>query len=109
MRIEPAPSLRSQRDPRLTGTNQTSFKRAALALAVTVTIGYGILSLLLLLWPPLGAGFMKALFHGLDLFHLQTGPDFLSAPYLVGVLVATIGAVLGLVCLYSWIRNKLLC
>ena len=84
-------------------------KRAALALGITVAIGYGILSLLLLLWSQLGAGFMKALFHGLDLFHLQTGPDFLSAPYLVGVLVATIGAVLSLIFLYSWIRNKLLC
>ena len=84
-------------------------KLAALALGITVTIGYGILSLLLLLWPQLGSGLMNALFHGLDLFHLQTGPDFLSAPYLVGVLVATIGSVLGLVCLYSWIRSKLLC
>ena len=79
--------------------------RSALALALTVAIGYGVLALLLLAWPGLAAGFMKALFHGLDLFHMQTGPDLLS--YLVYLLVGTTAALVGLAFLYCWIRNKL--
>ena len=87
---------------------KSTVRRSALALALTVVIGYGALALLLLAWPGLEAGFMKALFDGLDLFHMQTGPDFLSFPYSLYLLVGTIAFLAGAVFLYSVIRNKLL-
>ena len=90
----------------ITGFNP--LQRSALALALTVLIGYGVLALLVLAWPGLAGGFMKAIFDGLDLLHMQSGPDFLSFPYLLYVLVATIAFVAGLCFLYSWIRNNLL-
>ena len=89
-------------------TGDNPLQRSALALALTVLIGYGVLALLLLVWPGLAGGFMKAIFHGLDLLHMQSGPDFLSLPYLLYVLVGTIAFVAGLCFLYSWIRNNLL-
>ena len=82
--------------------------RSALALALTVVIGYGVLALLLLTSPGLAGGFMKALFDGLDLFHMQGGPDFLSFPYLLFVLGGTIAFVVALTWVYSWIRDQLL-
>ena len=88
--------------------DQSTALRSALALILTVAIGYGVLALLLLAWPGLEGGFMKALFDGLDLFHMRTGPDFLSFPYLLYVLVGTIVFLAGLAFLYSMIRNKLL-
>ena len=90
-----------------TGYNALSTAmRSALALVMTVAIGYGFLALLLLAWPGFAGGFMKALFHGLDLFHMQSGPDLFW--YLVYVLVGTTAALMGLAFLYCWIRNKLL-
>ena len=89
-------------------TGDNPFQRSALALALTVIIGYGVLALLMLAWPGFANGFMNALFHGLDLFHMQRGPDLLSFPYLFLVLAGTIAFVVGLCFLYSWIRNGLL-
>jgi len=89
-------------------TDKSTASRSALAVALTVVIGYGVIALLLLAWPGLTTGLMKAFFHGLDLFHLQPGPDFLSFPFLLYALVGTIACVVALFFVYSWIRNKLL-
>ena len=88
--------------------NRSTTTRSALALALTVVIGYGIIALLLLAWPGLATGIMKTLFHGLDLFHLQPGPDLLSFPFLLYALLGTIACVVALCFVYSWIRDKLL-
>ena len=79
-----------------------------LAFALTLVVGYGALALLLLVWPGVATGFMKALFDGLDLLHMQPGPDFLSFPYSLYVLLGTIAFLVGLCFVYSWIRNNLL-
>lgn len=88
--------------------NKSDGLRCAIALAMTVVIAYGALALLLLVWPGLAAGIMKALFHALDLFHIQPGPDLLRFPYSVYALAAAMVSLLGLGFLYLWIRNKLL-
>ena len=88
--------------------SRSTIRRSVLALALAVVIGYGVLAFLLLAWPGLEAGFMKALFDGLDLLHMQTGPDFLSFPYLLYVLAGSIAFVVGVGFLYSVIKNKLL-
>ena len=88
--------------------SKSTVLRSALALALTVVIGYGVLALLLLASPGLAGGFMKAVFDALDLFHMQGGPDFLSFPYLLFVLGGTIAFVVALTLLYSWIRHELL-
>ena len=89
-------------------TDKPNSLGGALALLATVVIGYGAFSLMLLVFPALKAGLMAALFHALDVFHMQRGPDLLHFPYLLCAVLATITFFLGLGTLYFWIRDKLL-
>ena len=75
--------------------------RFGAALAATVAIAYTACALVFWLRPEAAAGFMNALFHGLDFTKLQSGPlpfSFASFSYALAVLVVwafIFGAVFG--------------
>ena len=76
--------------------------------ALTVGFGYAACSLVFALFPDAAAGFMNALFHGLDFRKLQaTQPPFAFGgfAYALVVLVAwafTLGT------LFDWIRSRMI-
>jgi hypothetical protein len=76
---------------------------AGVALAATVGIGYAVCTLLFWLWPEAAAGFMNALFHGLDFRKLQSGPALFNFSSFLWSLVVMMlwaygmGTVFGLV------------
>ncbi len=52
--------------------------RTGIALAITVGVAYALCSLIFWIWPEASAGFMNALFHGLDFRKLQSGAELFN-------------------------------
>lgn len=62
--------------------------RVGIALSLTVGIGYAACSLAFWLFPDAAAGFMNALFHGLDFRKLQNGDALFSfSGFAYGVVI----------------------
>ena len=78
----------------------------ATALAATVAAGYAACSVLFYVFPGTAAGFMNALFHGLDFTRIQAEAAFTLSSFAYAGLVLT-GWVFLLGCLFGWLRRKL--
>ena len=77
------------------------------ALAGTVAVGYLACTLVFRLWPEAAAGFMNALFHGLDFRKLQSGPALFSFGSFAFALVAIAAWAFGLGALLGWLSGRL--
>jgi len=80
--------------------------RTAAALAGTVAVGYAACTLVFWLWPEAAAGFMNALFHGLDFRKLQSGPALFSFGSFAFALVAITAWAFGLGALFGWLFGR---
>ena len=82
--------------------------RTGIAFALTVALGYSACALVFALWPDAAAGFVQALFHGLDFRKLRDGPALFSFGgffYALAVLSAwafVLGSLFGW--LVEWLR-----
>lgn len=75
------------------------------ALSLTVGVGYALCTLVFWIWPEAAAGFMNALFHGLDFRKLQGGSALFSFGSFVYALVAMMAWSFGLGAIYGWVQS----
>jgi large-conductance mechanosensitive channel len=81
--------------------------RTGAAFAITVAVGYALCTLVFWIWPEVAAGFMNALFHGLDFRKLQSGPAAFSFGSFLYALVVMAMWAFGLGTLFSWLFARL--
>jgi hypothetical protein len=80
--------------------------RTAAAFALTVAVGYALCALVFWIWPQAAAGFMNALFHGLDFTRLQSGPALFSFGSFFYALIVLAAWAFGLGALFGWIFER---
>lgn len=81
--------------------------RTGIAFAVTVGIGYAACGLVFWLWPQAAAGFMNALFHGLDFSPLQQDAAAFRFDGFVYALVGMMVWAFALGALFGWLSSVL--
>lgn len=81
--------------------------RIGTAFAITVAFGYTLCAAVFWIWPQAAAGFMNALFHGLDFTKLQSGSTLFSFGSFFYALVVMAGWAFGLGALFGWISARL--
>ncbi len=80
---------------------------AGTALSLTVGVGYALCTVVFWIWPEVAAGFMNALFHGLDFRKLQSGPMLFSFGSFLYALVAMMAWAFGLGAIYGWVQGRM--
>lgn len=78
------------------------------ALALTAGIGYAACSIVFALFPDAAAGFMNALFHGLDFRKLQATQPLFTFGGFAYALVVLVAWVFALGALFDWITGRML-
>ena len=81
--------------------------RTGAAFAITAAVGYALCTLVFWIWPLAAAGFMNALFHGLDFTRLQSGPALFSFGSFFYALIVLAAWALGLGAMFGWISWRL--
>ncbi|HEU4353866.1 MAG TPA: DUF5676 family membrane protein [Burkholderiales bacterium] len=81
--------------------------RTGAAFAITVAVGYALCTLVFWIWPEAAAGFMNALFHGLDFTRLQSGPTLFRFGSFFYALIVLAAWAFGLGALLGWILGRL--
>ena len=81
--------------------------RFGAALAVTIAVGYGLCTVVFGVWPESAAGFMMALFHGLDFRKLQAGPSLFNFESFGYATVVLAGWAFMLGTLFAWLWSYL--
>ena len=79
--------------------------RTGAALAATVFAGYALCTIVFWAWPEASAGFMNALFHGLDFRKLQAGPTLFSFGAFAYAALILAGWAFGLGTLFAWLAS----
>lgn len=80
--------------------------RTGAAFAITVAVGYALCTLVFWIWPEAAAGFMNALFHGLDFTRLQSGPTLFSFGSFFYALTVMVAWAFALGALFGWISGR---